>query len=65
MAHLRVEMEGGGNDGVGIGSDHIDTRNLLGGLNEEPEQDTAESLSFATLEEFLVTEWGSTLLSLE
>ena len=65
MRCLAVKVEGAGNDSVGVSGNHVDTGDLLGGLNEESKENTTECLSLATFEKFSVVEWGSSLLRLE
>jgi hypothetical protein len=59
---LAVEVERTGDDGVGISGNHVDTGDLLRGLDEETEENTTEGLSLSTFQEFPVLEWGSSLL---
>ena len=65
VAGFAVEVEGAGNDRIGISGNHIDTGDLLCALDEESQKNTTESLSFSTFQQFPVMEWCGALLSLK
>lgn len=58
VRHAWRQIEGLLEDLVGVGGDHVDARELLGGLEEGADGDAVESLGGAVVEELLVGEDG-------
>ncbi len=64
MRRAWAQVEAGGEDLVGIGGYHVDTRKLLSGVDEDPKQHAAECPCLAVLKEFPISEGGLGLLCL-
>lgn len=65
MRHAGSKIEGLLKDFVGVGRDHVDTRQLLSRLNESADCDAVKRLGLAVLEEFFVGEGGQLRLGFE